>query len=297
MIQSSMRRYRLQALVLVGGALLALIALIVAAAGPPVSCHSAVMAQEPAVVAGLAPADDPGPADFDLSVYPPEQGVGRSGHTSYTISVIASPGDEYVSLDVGPLPLPDWMEHILDPASPVPPGEVTLTLTVTHNAITGTYPLIVTGTARDLTAEAHFTLTVLNDVFLPAVARDCWYVCEWQEPENNDRSGAIPLALDSEYESYICPGDPGDYFSVTLDSPTTLVLDLTNLAKLPPGVDYDLYLFNEAGDQLAYSIEYPQIDEHIEYDIDQAGDYYILVYPYSGSSSDVPYVLTVSTGS
>ncbi len=299
MTQSSTHKRRHQALALAGGALLALIVLITASAQPAVSRTFTIMAQEPAGVARLAPAEEPclsrnSEPDFGLSVQPPEQWVRRTLAASYTVSVTVSGAfaDEvYLEMEK---PLPAKIEASLDPASLDPPGEATLTLATAHDTPPGTYRLAITGSSGDLVHTAPLTLTVpAHETFVPVVARRYDYVCSLHEP-NDDRSEAYPLEPGREYRSYICPEDPGDYFSITLESPTTLILSLTNLTNLPPGVDYDLYLLNADGDWIAWSNAYGQVDEYIEYPVGE-GMYYVQVLPYSGNSREVPYVLTAQT--
>ena len=305
MMPSSSQNRRHKALALTGCILLALMVLIAAAAQAAVSWPSTSMAQEPAGVVErtpveeLDPTPDP-PPDFELSVDPAEQRIIRTlTAESYTrtVTVTASAGFESeVSLKMEE-PLPTGVEASLDPESLQPSSGETLTatLTLTTGIATpsGMHELTVIGSGGKLVHTASLTLTVHEGTFLPLVVCEYDYVCSLHEP-NDDRSTALPAEPGGEYRSYICPGDPGDYYTITLESPVTLILSLTNLTNLPPDADYDLWLA-DSSDWIAWSYEYGQVDEYIEYEITEAGVYYIYVYPFEGSSREVPYVLTVET--
>lgn len=124
--------------------------------------------------------------------------------------------------------------------------------------------------------------------------------CLFQEREpNNAYDTALenpPLCATTLWLPGTLPDDDlVDVYRVELDASARvrIELDLT-LTGLPPGTDYDLFLFRPvAGDfeQVANSTNAGQVSELIVKDI-TAGEYFIMVRPWTTSTrSDLPYLL------
>lgn len=98
------------------------------------------------------------------------------------------------------------------------------------------------------------------------------------------------------YPGYIWSAeDHADYYYMDISQAATLSIGLLNLVNLPSTVDYDLYLFDETGQYVAWSNQYGQVDEGLSYSVtdDKVGRYYVQVLPYSGFSSEIPYLLSL----
>jgi DNA/RNA endonuclease G (NUC1) len=84
-----------------------------------------------------------------------------------------------------------------------------------------------------------------------------------------------------------------DYFKFSVTSGQSISLNMT----VPSGVDYDLYLLNPSGTQVASSENGTGASEAIAYSATVSGTFYFAVQSYSGSSTTAAYsvALTVTT--
>jgi hypothetical protein len=116
-------------------------------------------------------------------------------------------------------------------------------------------------------------------IWLPLVVKN--YRTDTYE-SNNSPDDAYALVSGTTYYSYIwCPNDDDWYYIISTLNTITIHL------YVPPVADYDLYLYDSTVTLVASSGSYGNgIDEHIEYKPDQAGKYYIRVYPYEGCCSN-----------
>jgi hypothetical protein len=81
-----------------------------------------------------------------------------------------------------------------------------------------------------------------------------------------------------------------DYFKVTLAAGQTIKVGMTG----PAGLDYDLYLVDASGTDLAWSEGNTSTESLTWKNGTSAVTVYIEVVSYSGSSTTQPYTLTVS---
>ena len=75
-------------------------------------------------------------------------------------------------------------------------------------------------------------------------------------------------------------GDQNDYYKFSATSGASLYL---HLSSIPTGCDYDLYLYNSSGQQLAYSNTGQDFGEFINYTATYSGTYYVLVRKWGGT--------------
>ncbi len=114
------------------------------------------------------------------------------------------------------------------------------------------------------------------------------------ESEYNDSTSYADVISSSPMHvtAYIGSSSDVDYFRVTLPAGATITVDMT----VPSGKDYDIKLYDSAGNRLAYGYNGTGQPEHVTYT--NTGSYamyvYIKCYPYSGYSSTTPYTLDVS---
>lgn len=112
--------------------------------------------------------------------------------------------------------------------------------------------------------------------------------------EPNDTMGAAygPLAPGVAYSSFIFSEGDVDYFS--LNVPEGCARLTATLESLPAGCDYDLYLYDASGDEMAGSYNGSNADEALELESPAPGVYYLQVTPYDGYSRTDPYALGFS---
>jgi len=79
-------------------------------------------------------------------------------------------------------------------------------------------------------------------------------------------------------QNSVSESDPIDLYRIRLNSPLTLEAELSNLSS-----DIDIALLNSNGDPLEFSTNSQTQNELITKSLD-TGDYYLAVYPYSGTS-------------
>ena len=97
---------------------------------------------------------------------------------------------------------------------------------------------------------------------------------------NDTTATAYAITSGTTYNSYIYTSSDVDYYKLTTTSAGTIAVSLTNLPK-----DYDLYLYNSSGTQVAKSENGNTTSESISYSATAAGTYYIKVAGYSGNYS------------
>jgi hypothetical protein len=110
------------------------------------------------------------------------------------------------------------------------------------------------------------------------------------EPNDDIGSAYGPLQSGVAYTSFIGSADDLDYYEV--DIPVGCQTLRAELESVPAGCDYDLYLYEEQGSEVGRSIKASNYDELIELRAPEAGTYFVLVVPWSGSSLDDSYSLT-----
>lgn len=107
------------------------------------------------------------------------------------------------------------------------------------------------------------------------------------EPNGTTSSAYGPITSGTTYNSYIYSSSDVDYYYFDTTSTGTISVTLGNL----PG-DYDLYLYNSAGTQLARSINSGTSSESISYSATSTGRFYVKVIGYNGVySTSVAYAL------
>lgn len=99
-----------------------------------------------------------------------------------------------------------------------------------------------------------------------------------------------PISSGATYNDYIGTSTDQDWFKFTTGGTGTISLSLTNL----PG-DYDLYLYDSSGTQLAASTQSGTTAESISYAASAAGTFYAKVVGYNGAMSTTQaYALTAT---
>lgn len=96
---------------------------------------------------------------------------------------------------------------------------------------------------------------------------------------NNSTTQAYAISSGVSYSSYIYSSSDVDYYKFTVPSSKSISISLTTLPK-----DYDLYLYNSSGTQVARSINGSTTSESITYSA-SAGTYYIKVIGYNSAYS------------
>ncbi len=115
-----------------------------------------------------------------------------------------------------------------------------------------------------------------QDQFTTAAASGCLNAYE----PNQTQAAAAPVPLNTVLSAAIGTNTDVDFYQVTTTATGNFNITLTNL----PG-DYDLYLYNSAGTQLARSIAGGTNSELIALANQPAGNYFIRVIGYNGAFS------------
>jgi endonuclease G, mitochondrial len=113
------------------------------------------------------------------------------------------------------------------------------------------------------------------------------------EPNNSISTANLISVNPTTITGYLSSSSDRDYFEITNSGSSQISLHL----DVPAGKDYDLYLVNSAGTFLASSENWNDADENIQFTVNTSGSNYILVYPYSGSSSTSSYSLDITVTS
>lgn len=117
------------------------------------------------------------------------------------------------------------------------------------------------------------------------------------EPNNTQGTAYGPITSGTAYNSKIFSSSDVDYYKFNTGGAGTISISLSNL----PG-DYDVYLYNSAGTQVASGTKGGTSSESVSYNAAGAGTFYVKVIGYNGVfSTTQAYNLTVtypaSTGS
>jgi hypothetical protein len=108
---------------------------------------------------------------------------------------------------------------------------------------------------------------------------------------NEDFGSAIAITPGVAIQSYICDPNDQDWFRFDVTAGQTITVDLTNI---PAGTDYELWLNDPNGDQVASSTNSGTADERIEHTAAMSGAYRVLVNSFSGFDAANPYTLRVT---
>jgi hypothetical protein len=114
------------------------------------------------------------------------------------------------------------------------------------------------------------------------------------EPNDSIAEAYGPLRPDEYYSSHVTSASDDDYFY--MDVPAGADVISVELTSVPAGCDYDLYVYDQYGQQVASSINENNLDELIELHYPDAARYYLHVYPYSGYAASDDYLLSFSYG-
>ncbi len=109
------------------------------------------------------------------------------------------------------------------------------------------------------------------------------------EPNDSFEQAAGPLAFEQVYRSYVWDEADTDIYLLQVEVGGTIAIDLT---EIPTVADYDLFLYDEAGNILASS-KLRISREHIERYL-SPGIYYVSVESFAGFSRNEPYSLQVA---
>jgi hypothetical protein len=109
------------------------------------------------------------------------------------------------------------------------------------------------------------------------------------EPNDTFQQATGPLTYGQTYHSYIWDeGDTDAYLLVVVSGGTIAV----HLSDIPAIADYDLFLYNQAGELLVSSnrvVDHERIEQYLG-----PGSYYITVRSFAGFSRNEPYALQVA---
>jgi len=109
------------------------------------------------------------------------------------------------------------------------------------------------------------------------------------EPNDSFTDAYGPITSMKSYYSYIWDTGDIDYYYFYCDSGTVLI----GLTNIPPGCDYDLYLFDSELNIVAMSINSGNINESIALSTATVGKkYYIMVNSFQGSTTSYQYILS-----
>lgn len=87
--------------------------------------------------------------------------------------------------------------------------------------------------------------------------------------------GAIPLFLNSSYDGSLFPSDMKDIYTFSVVEGNAYKVILNNLLN-----DADLFIADESGEIIAYSLNYDTVNEIIEFTAQSSGNYFIIVESY-----------------
>lgn len=158
------------------------------------------------------------------------------------------------------------------PEPTLPPSTPAATATQTRSPSTAVLPTAIPPSATPSPTVAPASATPLLCIALE------------REPNNAilEALDQPPLCPDQTGSAALPEGDVTDYFRLELPAPGLIVADL---AALPAGTNYDLYLYTRQGQLLAISQLPDNQAEHAEVRVSTAGDYYARVYASSGRSA------------
>lgn len=115
-----------------------------------------------------------------------------------------------------------------------------------------------------------------------------YYHCE---PNNTLATACFPGA--GSFYSYIYNSGDVDWFWFNVSFPNSQARLLkVELLSIPPGVNYDLELYNASGTLLDSSHNTGNNNEYISRHIEESGTYFLRVYPVSGYHQTDSYQIT-----
>lgn len=100
------------------------------------------------------------------------------------------------------------------------------------------------------------------------------------EPNDTQAQAYGPITSGQVYNSKIYSSTDVDWYKFTTGASGNIAISLSNL----PG-DYDIYLYNQSGTQLASSLKAGTTSESISYNSTAAGNYYVKIIGYNGAMS------------
>ncbi|MCX7570659.1 M4 family metallopeptidase [Tumebacillus sp. DT12] len=106
------------------------------------------------------------------------------------------------------------------------------------------------------------------------------------EPNDTQASAYGPITSGTTYNGTINTSSDNDFFKFTTGASGAISLSLTSLPA-----DYDLYLYDANGTQLARSWNGGTSAESISYTASAAGTFYVKVIGYNGASSSTAYAM------
>lgn len=138
--------------------------------------------------------------------------------------------------------------------------------------------------------ESPYSLKVTGD----GVPGDNEPTTEMEIEPNNTFEKANPIAFNKIISGSIAKSDARDMFSIDVQSPKTINIDVTNKGD----AEMTWVLYNE--DDLNNYVSYGKIQGNRitnSYQADKIGKYYLLVYWYEGKGLESPYELKVTSNS
>ncbi|MDT8718892.1 M4 family metallopeptidase [Clostridium sp. 19966] len=140
--------------------------------------------------------------------------------------------------------------------------------------------------ATDLYGASSTEVSAINSAFTSVGVGGSTGSGDLYEP-NDATAQAYAITSGTTYSSYIYTSSDVDYYKLTSTKGKAISISLTNLPK-----DYDLYLYNSSGTQVAKSINGGTTSESISYTPSASSTYYIKVIGYNGYySTSVKYSL------
>ena len=103
------------------------------------------------------------------------------------------------------------------------------------------------------------------------------------EPNDSVDVAYGPLQRGNSYVSFMWNADDVDYYSVSVPAGAESLT--AYIRTVPSGCDYDLYVYDSALNEIAYSANSGNDDEAAVVDSPSVGTYFLMVIPYGGASS------------
>ena len=142
--------------------------------------------------------------------------------------------------------------------------------------------------ATDLYGATSAEVTAVNTAYNTIGVGGSTPVTDPYEP-NDTLNAAYAITKGTVYNAYISSSTDVDYYKFTQSSTGYINVSLTNLPK-----DYDVYLYNSSGTQVAKSTKGGTSSESIRYNATRTGTYYVKIIGYNGNySTSTKYALKV----
>jgi hypothetical protein len=126
--------------------------------------------------------------------------------------------------------------------------------------------------------------SILNSGFVVTDAGDA---CE---PNDTTTQAFGPLSAGVAYESFVTHEGDVDFYKVNVPSGVARIT--ASLTSIPYGCDFDLGVFNANGTKVGSSGNSGNTNEQADVASPQAGQYFLQVQPWTGSSNDDSYVIS-----